>query len=74
VIVRYGPEHSPQHEWVFNEADLENARVVWARDMGVDENRLLIDYFRNRRPWLLEVNNDSPELVPYPAGERPGSD
>ena len=70
VIVRYGPEHSPQHEWVFNDADLDNARVVWARDMGADENRKLIDYFKSRRAWLLELNNDSPGLVPYSAEDQ----
>jgi hypothetical protein len=69
VIVRYGPEHSPQHEWVYNEADIDSARVVWARDMGVQENRALLDYFKDRRLWLLEVNDDLPELMSYPAGK-----
>ena len=68
VVVRYGPEHPPQHEWVHNEADIDNARVVWARDMGGDANRELVDYFRARRIWLLQINDTNPELVPYLAG------
>jgi hypothetical protein len=70
VIVRYGPEHSPQDEWVFNDADLDNSQVVWARDMGADQNRDLVDYFRDRRIWLFKVNNGTEELVLYAEGTR----
>jgi len=66
VIVRYGPEHPPQHEWVYNEADIDNSPVIWARDMGMDQNRELLYYFEGRRVWLLEVNSGPPELAPYP--------
>jgi hypothetical protein len=33
VIVRYGPRHSEHDEWVYNEAEIDGARVLWARDM-----------------------------------------
>ena len=70
VIVSYGPRHPPRHEWVYNDADIDSSRVVWARDMGGDQNRELLDYFKDRRVWLLEVNSDTPELVPYPVTSR----
>ncbi|MFY9611123.1 MAG: hypothetical protein WAU45_21250 [Blastocatellia bacterium] len=70
VIVKYGPQHPPQHEWVYNDADIDNSRVVWARDMGADQNYELLDYFKDRRMWLLEVNSDTPDLVPYRAATR----
>lgn len=64
VIVRYGPEHLIHQEWVHNEADIEGAPVVWARSMGA-KDRELTDYFRDRRVWLLEVNDGQATLQPY---------
>jgi hypothetical protein len=68
VIVQYGPKHSKQNEWVYNEADIDRAKVVWAREMDAAQNRKLLEYFTERQAWLLEVNqDDSPlKLVPYP--------
>lgn len=55
VIVRYEPSHSVHQEWVYNEADIDAAEIVWARDMGV-KNEELIWYYRSRRIWYLNVN------------------
>jgi len=75
VIVRYGPKFSKfslskEEEWVYNEAEIDGAKVVWAREMDATQNRKLLEYFRDRQLWLLEVNGDqSPlKLLPYPAG------
>jgi hypothetical protein len=54
VLVRYKSDHDLLIEWVYNEADIDNSRVVWARDMGGEQNQELIDYFKGRRVWLLE--------------------
>ncbi|HET9529270.1 MAG TPA: hypothetical protein VFQ92_02890 [Blastocatellia bacterium] len=65
VVVRYAPGHAWGEEWVYNEADIDGAQVVWAREMGEESNRALIEYFKERRAWLLEVDAGRARLEPY---------
>jgi hypothetical protein len=62
VVVRYGPQHVVDDEYVYNRADIDAAKVVWARDMGEDGNQPLLHYFSNRQVWLLQPD-DSPESL-----------
>jgi hypothetical protein len=54
VLVKYAPDHDPLREWVYNEADIDRARVVWARDMARERNAELLRYFHDRACWVLE--------------------
>jgi hypothetical protein len=64
VIVRYLAQ-DPFHEWVYNQADIDAADVIWAQDMG-DKNQELTKYFGQRRVWLLEPNEPGmAKLSPY---------
>lgn len=65
VFVRYGPQHGFE-EWVHNAADIDGSRIVWARDLGADENRKLLSYYPNRMAWLLQPDLHPPKLQPYP--------
>jgi hypothetical protein len=67
VIVRYGAQHSPLLEWVYNEADIDAAKVVWARQMAPAEDKKLIEYFKDRKVWLLDDFDDSqpPTVTEY---------
>ena len=65
VFVRYAPSHSPQKEWVYNRADLDHARVVWARDLGPACNAELMSYFPGRKVWMVEPDQSSPSLARY---------
>jgi hypothetical protein len=67
VIVRYSAGHQPYTEWVFNRADIDGAKVVWAREMDEERNRALMQYFSSRQVWLLEPDEANPQLKPYPA-------
>ncbi len=65
VIVHYGPQHSPHLEWVNNRADIDGAKIVWARDMGDAENQELLRYFNDRRAWRIEADDPVPKLETY---------
>jgi hypothetical protein len=66
VIVRYNQYHDTTNEWVYNRANIDGAKVVWARDMGDAGNVELIRYFPHRRVWLAEPDLAPPRLSPYP--------
>ena len=65
MIVRYAPDHDPFNEWVYNEADIDAAQVVWARDMGPARNQELIHYFKDRQVFLLEADETPVRSLPY---------
>lgn len=65
VLVRYRPDHDTLMEWVYNGADIDNSKVVWARDMGVRQNEELLRYYKDRRAWLMESDETPPRLTPY---------
>lgn len=72
VIVRYSPKFTIHLDWVTNRADIDNAKIVWARDMGEKQNCQLLNYFNYRRIWLLNVSESNlPQLIPYPLQSCP---
>jgi len=62
VVVRYSERHPYQEEWVHNEADLGAAKVIWARDLGQEEDQKLREAFPGRTVWLLEPDQNPPGL------------
>jgi len=71
AIVRYGLVHNIHEEWVYNGADLDGSKVVWAREMDPKENQKLIDYYHDRKVWLIEPEGESEKMRPYVPGEVP---
>jgi hypothetical protein len=62
VFVRYGPQHVFR-EWVHNAADIDGAPIVWALDLGADEDQKLERYYPDRTVWLVEPDARPPRLV-----------
>jgi hypothetical protein len=70
VFVRYSPRHVFQEEWVWNAADIDASRIVYARDLGPEEDQQLIRYYPARKVLLLEPDNSVPRLSEYSVSER----
>jgi len=71
VLVRYAEDHKLLSEWVYNHADIENEKVIWARDMGPEKNRELLEYYSHRCIWLLDADEVPPKLTSYPKQSSP---
>jgi hypothetical protein len=65
VIVQYSAAHDVDTEWVYNAADVDDAPIIFARDMGPAANAELIKYFNGRTVWLLEADTSPPTLKVY---------
>lgn len=68
VFVHYSQHHTLQ-EWIHDDADIDHSPIVWAIDLGPEENRKLISYYRDRKVWLIEPDEKPPKLMPYESVE-----
>jgi hypothetical protein len=64
-LVLVKPKTSPDNlfQWIYNDADIDAAKIVWARDMGESGNESLLKHFHNRVVWELDPNLDPPRLT-----------
>jgi hypothetical protein len=65
ILVRYSNEHNIHDEWVFNGADIDGSKVIWARDLDEEQNAKLFAYYKDRHIWLVEPDIDNTKLMPY---------
>jgi hypothetical protein len=65
VFVRYSQYHNVNFEWVYNHPDIMHSKVIWARDLGTEHNKLLLNLVPDRTVWLIEADRHHPQLVPY---------
>ena len=72
ILVRYEEDHNIHDEWVYNGAEIDSARVLWARELDAEQNAKLLAYFKDRQIWLVEPDKDNIELIPYP-GLKPSA-
>jgi hypothetical protein len=73
ILVRYASDHNSMDEWVYNLADIDGSKVVWAREMDAANNLELMHYYRDRKVWLVEPDAQPTVVVPYPGAEQPAA-
>lgn len=66
VLVDYSPDHEVHQEWVSNAADIDRAKIVWAREIPGLDLQPLLQYFSSRQVWVVRPDEDSPALEAYP--------
>ena len=72
IMVRYAEDHNIHDEWVYNGADIDGSKVIWARELGTQQNDKLFAYFKDRHIWLVQPDVENTEIKPYtpPADSR----
>ncbi len=70
AIVRYAPAHRSIDEWVYNAADIDGSKVIWAREMQPAEDLELIHHYKDRNIWLIQPDKEPAEISPYATAER----
>jgi hypothetical protein len=70
VIVRYFARHDPNQEWVYNRADIDHSKIVWAREIPGVSMKPLLDYFRGRHVWLVTPDSNPAKLFPYDPSQQ----
>ncbi len=68
VLVRYKPYNGlKKFEWIFNRADIDRAKVVWAREVDDPQsNQRLIEHLAGRKLWLAEPDAVPPRVTALP--------
>ncbi|MDB5930956.1 MAG: putative rane protein [Polaromonas sp.] len=54
VLIKDGPQNPTNYELVYNDADIDQAQVVWAHRLGPEKDQRLQAYFSGRRVWEFE--------------------
>jgi hypothetical protein len=71
VMVRYNEDDLSVHdEWVFNGADIDSSKIVWARELTEKQNKKLFEYFKDRKAWLATTEDGHLVFGPYSPAEK----
>ncbi len=66
VFVKTKKELSNLFQWIYNEADIDGSRIVWARDLGEIKNAQLAEYYAgSRKIWLVDPNTEPATYIRY---------
>ena len=65
VFVETKTDPANLFQWIYNEAEIDDSRIVWARDLGPERDRELAAYFAGRKIWTVNPNIEPAGLSPY---------
>ncbi|MGH9559308.1 MAG: hypothetical protein ACRD30_08705, partial [Bryobacteraceae bacterium] len=67
IFVHYpSPGWSILRDWVYNGADIDRQRVVFANDLGPKEDARLLAYYPDRQAWIVSMQDSGYRLDSYP--------
>ena len=53
-------------QWIYNDADIDASRIVWARDLGEERNSQLVEHYKgSREVWMLDPNVEPARIERY---------
>ena len=56
VVVTYAQGYSVHDEWVYNQADIDQQKIVWAHARGTSANQKLRIHYDDRSAWRLHLS------------------
>ena len=71
IMVRYTDDHNIHDDWVYNDAEIDKAKVLWARELDPEQNAKLFAYFKDRKIWLVTPDDDNTYLETYTPPDTP---
>lgn len=69
VFVKYAPNHCFCEEWVFNDADIKNQKVVYVRPYTPESDIGLAQYLADHDLWVIEPDERPYRLKPLTLAE-----
>lgn len=64
VFVRAKTDEYNLLQWIYNDADIDASRIVWARDLGPQKDAELARYYEGRIVWMVDPNVEPATCVP----------
>ena len=71
VFVQYSADYSIHDEWVYNRADLQQAKVVFAHDLSNERDESLLAEYPGRQALRLTLSPSEAMLAPLNAAVHP---
>jgi hypothetical protein len=65
VFVRTKTDEHNLLQWIYNDAEIDQSSVVWARDLGADRNAELARYYAGRQVWMVDPNVEPASRIEY---------